>query len=264
MRIAGKGCRRVVRPEARQEVWMRGRGILVAAVCAVILATAAAAAQGFRLVGTKQGNLLVGSKGPDRLIGKGGGDLLKGRGGRDRLSGGKGRDLLNGGPGPDRLVAGPGNDGIKAADGRADLLIDGGGGSNVCVVDIPADLPVVRNCGKIRLPSVAPGSGGGGGGTGGGGGGTPDPNLLQVNSADGLVCIPLLGCAFTITGTGADAAVGTVTGGGDVTSVTGTALNDLVLGTWLATGTYNCTSGGTGWLQVAMGTKSTPQIPVEC
>ncbi len=239
---------------------MRGRGAAIAVICGVVLATVAvAAAQGSRLVGTKAGNLLVGSKGPDRLIGKGGGDLIKGLGGRDRLSGGKGRDLLNGGPGADRLVAGPGNDGIKAADGRADRLIDGGGGTNACVVDIPADLPVTRNCETLR---TLPGPAGGGDG---GGGGPVDPKLLEVTSAQGLTCLPLLGCLFTITGKGADSLVGTVTYGGAITSLVNTAVNGLVTGTWLATGTYTCSAtGGTGWIVVTMGTKSTPQIPVEC
>lgn len=237
---------------------MRPRGAAIAVICGVALLAGVASAGAFKLVGTKAGNLLVGSKGADRLIGKGGGDLIKGRGGRDRLSGGKGRDLLNGGPGADRLIAGPGNDGIKAADGRADRLIDGGGGRNVCVIDIPADLSVTRNCETIQ---TAPGPGGGGGG----GGGPIDPNALQVTSAQGLTCLPLLGCVFTITGKGADAVVGTVSYGGAITSLVNTAVNGLVTGTWVATGTYSCgATGGTGWLVVTMGTKSTPQIPVQC
>jgi Ca2+-binding RTX toxin-like protein len=237
---------------------MRPRGAAIAVICGAALLASVASAGAFKLVGTKAGNLLVGSKGADRLIGKGGGDLIKGRGGRDRLSGGKGRDLLNGGPGADRLIAGPGNDGIKAADGKADRLIDGGGGRNVCVIDIPADLSVTRNCETIQ---TGPGQGGGGDG----GGGAVDPNALQVTSAQGLTCLPVLGCLFTITGTGADAVVGTVSYGGAITSLVNTAVNGLVTGTWVATGTYSCaTTGGTGWLVVTMGSKSTPQIPVQC
>jgi RTX calcium-binding nonapeptide repeat (4 copies) len=245
----------------RQEVSMHARGVAIAVICAVTLVAGVATAQAFKLVGTKAGNLLVGSKGPDRLVGKGGGDLIKGRGGNDRLSGGKARDLLNGGPGADRLIAGPGNDGIKAADGRRDRLIDGGRGTNVCVVDIPADLPVVRNCATLRIPST---SGGGGGGGGGEGGGPTDPKMLQVTSAQGLTCVPILGCLFTITGSGTDALVGTVTAGGAISLLAGTATNGVVTGTWVATGTYNCAPGATGWLVVTMGTKSTPQIPVQC
>jgi Ca2+-binding RTX toxin-like protein len=240
---------------------MRARGAAIVVICIGVLTAGVAGAHAFKLIGTKAGNLLVGTKGPDRLVGKGGGDLIKGRGGRDRLSGGTGRDLLNGGPGADRLVAGPGNDGIKAADGRADRLVDGSGGTNVCVIDIPADLPVLRNCGTIRI-SPAPG---GGGGVEGGGGGTIDPTMLRVTSAQGLVCLlPPVGCLFTITGDGTDELVGTVTAGGDITLLTGAALNGVVTGTWVATGTYNCAAGATGWLVVTMGGKSTPQIPVQC
>lgn len=40
---------------------------------------------------------------------------------------------------------------------------------------------------------------------------------------------------------------------------------DLIKGTWVATGTYSCSAvDGTGWLVVTIGTKSTPQIPVQC
>jgi Ca2+-binding RTX toxin-like protein len=239
---------------------MGARGTSIAAIGAAVLIAGVAVAQGTTLVGTKAGNLIIGSKGADRLVGKGGGDLLKGLGGNDRLSGGRGRDLLTGGAGADRLNAGPTRDGIKAADGRRDRLINGGPGNNVCVIDIPADLPVTRNCGTIRTD---PTSGGGAGG-GGGGGGPADPNLLEVTSAQGLTCLPLLGCLFTVTGKGADALVGTVAYGGALSSVTATAVNDVVLATWLATGTYSCSAPGMGWIVVTMGSKSTPQIPVQC
>jgi Ca2+-binding RTX toxin-like protein len=237
---------------------MGARAMGIAAISAAALVAGAAVAQGTTVVGTKAGNLIVGTKGADRLVGKGGGDLLKGLGGNDRLSGGKGRDLLTGGKGADRLIAGPARDGIKAADGKADRLVNGGPGRNVCVIDIPADLPVTRNCGTIKTDPTP------GGGGGGGGGGPANPNLLPVNSAEGLTCIPLLGCAFAITGSGADALVGTISSGGAVSSVVGTAVNDVVLGTWGAAGFYSCSGAGMGWLQVAMGTNSTPQIPVQC
>ena len=42
-------------------------------------------------------------------------------------------------------------------------------------------------------------------------------------------------------------------------------MNGVVTGTWVATGTYSCSAvDGTGWLVVTIGTKSTPQIPVQC
>jgi Ca2+-binding RTX toxin-like protein len=241
---------------------MRG-GRLGAAltICAVALAVAATVAPAATLLGTKAGNLIVGTKGPDRLIGRSGSDLLKGRAGGDLLRGGADRDGLVGGPGADRILGGPGNDVIKATDGRADRRVNGGGGTNTCVVDIPADLPVTVNCGNIHAaPAPTPGGGGGNGGGGSGGG---DPNLLNVTSAQGLTCLPLgLGCVFTITGDGADALLGNVTPGGAVTSVTNAAVNGVVTGTWLATGTYTCT--GDGYLVVHIGSKSSPQIPVSC
>jgi hypothetical protein len=37
------------------------------------------------------------------------------------------------------------------------------------------------------------------------------------------------------------------------------------LGTWLATGTFNCAAtGGMGWLLITMGAESSHQIPVDC
>ena len=236
---------------------MRGRRFgTVFVVCAVLLGVGAAGAAGLSLVGTKAGNLLAGTKGSDRLSGKAGNDLLKGKTGNDLLRGGKGRDLLIGGRGVDRILGGPGNDFVRAADGRADRRIDGGRGTNTCVVDIPADLPSTVNCGKIQAgPSPS----------GGGGGGQGNPDLLEVTTAQGLTCLPLgLGCVFTITGTGADSLVGNVTSGGAVSSVVNVAVNAVVTGTWLATGTYTCSGSGTAYLVVHIGTKSSPQIPVAC
>jgi hypothetical protein len=57
--------------EVRQEVSMHARGVAIAVICAVTLVAGVAAAQAFKLVGTKAGNLLVGSKGADRLAGRG-------------------------------------------------------------------------------------------------------------------------------------------------------------------------------------------------
>jgi Ca2+-binding RTX toxin-like protein len=112
-----------------------------------------------------------------------------GKAGNDLLKGGRGRDLLVGGRGTDRMSGGPGNDVIRAADGRADRLVNGGGGVNSCAVDIPVDLPSTVNCGTIQAgPQSA----------GGGGGGQGNPDLLEVTSAQGLTCLPLgLGCVFT-------------------------------------------------------------------
>ncbi len=92
------------------------------------------------------------------------------------------------------MAGGPGNDVIKASDGRADRLVNGGGGANTCILDIPADLAVAVNCGSLQAGS-APGGGGGGGGSGGGGGGGGgggnNSKFLNVTSAQGLTCLPL-------------------------------------------------------------------------
>jgi Ca2+-binding RTX toxin-like protein len=231
-------------------------------VAVMALAMALTAATGISaaasLVGTKANELLAGTHGPDRLKGRGGDDLLKGKAGNDLLVGGPGRDTLVGGPGVDRIIGGPGDDVVRAADGRADR-INGGGGTNTCVIDIPVDLSSTVNCGTLQAGPV-PVVGGGGGGGGGAGADT-----LQVTSAQGLTCLGPLGCVFTITGKGADSLIGNVTAGGAVTSLANVAVNPAVTGTWLATGTFNCDAqGGDGYLVVQIGTKSTPQIPVKC
>jgi Ca2+-binding RTX toxin-like protein len=234
--------------------WRASVSLLTVALALIIGASSVSAAA---LLGTKAPNRLVGTKAADRLAGRAGGDLLKGRAGNDSLRGGRGRDLLVGGPGADRIAGGQATDLLKAADGRADRAVNGGGGVNRCVIDIPLDLGVTRNCGTIRQ-----GSGGGGPHGGGGGGGA---STLQVSSAQGLVCLPVLGCPFTITGSGGDATVGSVTGGGAVAAVLGVAVNVLPTGSWVATGTYMCSvSGGPGYLVVTIGSKITPQIPVDC
>src|SRR5215217_1537101 len=239
---------------------MRGARIGIALLVCLAMGAAGSSAFGVTLVGNKIGNLLVGTKGNDRLLGKGGGDLLKGKAGPDLLIGGRGRDGVVGGPGRDRIIGGRGNDVIRATDGRADRQINGGPGANTCVVDIPADLPVTSNCGTLRAGSP-PGGGGGGAGVGGGG---PAGSGLTVTTAQGLLCLPLTGCLFTITGRGADALVGSVSYGGAVTSVANVAVNAAVTGTWLATGVYSCSGSGDGWLIVTIGSKSTPPIPVNC
>jgi Ca2+-binding RTX toxin-like protein len=218
------------------------------------MAVAVVGASASTLVGTKAADLLVGTRGSDKLNGKAGNDTLKGKAGDDVLKGGRGGDTLVGGPGADRIFGGPGNDVIRASDGRADRLVDGGGGVNTCIVDIPADLSATVDCGSIQAGS-AQGDGGGGNGA----------DLLNVTSAQGLTCLAVgLGCLFTITGDGADALVGNVTATGAVTSVSNAAVNGVVTGTWLATGTYQCAGSGDGFLVVHIGSKSTPQIPVTC
>lgn len=219
------------------------------------------------LRGTKGGERIVGTKGADTIRGKGGNDRIKGWSGRDNLAGGSGRDKVKGGRGRDKvkggrgrdkvvgqrgadsIAGGAGNDVIKAADGRRDRAINGGGGVNRCVIDVELELSIVRNCGSI---AATPG-GGSGPGPGAGAG-------LRVLGADGVLCdTPLPLCVFTLSGDGADAPLGTVTGGGGVTALGGSV---SITGTeWTAAGLYGCTSDG--FLRVTIGSESV-DVPVDC
>jgi Ca2+-binding RTX toxin-like protein len=82
---------------------------------------------------------LNGGNGNDTLIGGNSNDLLNGGAGNDNLNGGNGNDtllgganddLLTGGPGLDSMKGEDGNDTLNAADGLADLLVDGGLGTD--------------------------------------------------------------------------------------------------------------------------------------
>ena len=151
--------------------------VAITALVVVAVALIGGSAEARKLTGSNQGERIVGSQGADRLNGKGGGDRHRG---------------------------GPGADLVKAADGRTDRVVNGGSGVDRCVVDGVAELAIARNCEKVN---VAPLTGGGGG---------PATGLV-VRSVDGLLCdTPLPVGAFTISGDGAEAPVGTATGGGGV------------------------------------------------
>ena len=227
-----------------------GRVLLIAAaaVLSISLMAGGSAALAKTISGSKRGESLAGTKGADKLKGKGGNDRLKGKGGNDLLNGGKGRDTVVGGPGTDKLLGGPGNDLLKAADGRRDRAINGGAGTNTCVIDTTLELASVRGCSTIRSGSL--------------GGGPPGPGEgLRVLSATGLAgCTsPVPSCVFTIAGDGADATVGTVTGVGGVQAAGGSV---TISGSdWTAAGVYGCTSDGA--LRVTIGSEST-DVPVDC
>ena len=221
--------------------------LLTAVTVAFGLVAAADSSSGKTLRGTKRGEKLVGTKRADKITGRTGNDKLNGRGGNDRLSGGAGRDRVNGGSGADRMGGGSGNDVIKAADGRRDKAINGGAGTNRCVIDTSLELSIARRCSSI----VAGKKGGGGAGTGAG---------LIVSTAEGLICPSQLPtCVFEITGNGADALLGTVSGGGGVTAVGGSVTTNGPQ--WTAAGTYGCTSDG--FLRVTIGSEFV-DVPVGC
>jgi hypothetical protein len=167
--------------------------------------------------------------------------------------GGRGRDRLHGGKGRDRLSGGAGNDVLNSVDKRKDALVSGGGGRNKCRIDA-ADLSVVRGCGTI----ITVPSGGAGTGTGPGGGGSGAG--LQITSATGLQCASALPtCSYTLAGTGAKSQVGTIGGGGGVTTVGGSAAPQDE--NWDGAGLYGCSADG--YLRVTIGA-DVLDIPVDC
>jgi hypothetical protein len=220
--------------------------MFVVAGLTVALAAAGGPAMAKKFNGSKRGEKIVGTKGADKIKGKGGNDKIKGRGGKDALNGGKGRDKVVGGAGADRHLGGPGPDVLKAADNKRDKAINGGPGKDRCIVDTALELSVVRGCETV----VA----------GGGSGSAAPPGSLQVTSSTGLVCgstAPT--CLFTLSGTGADGLVGTVTGSGGVTGLGGSA---VVTGEdWSAAGLYGCTADG--GLTVTIGAESVT-VPIDC
>jgi Ca2+-binding RTX toxin-like protein len=117
-----------------------------------------------RIVGTAKADVITSGAGNDRINGRGGRDRLSGgRGndrlaggsGRDRLSGGRGNDRLAGGSGRDRLSGGRGADRLNTVDGRADRVVMGGPGTDICRVD-PADQTRVRGCEIVKI--IQPGA----------------------------------------------------------------------------------------------------------
>lgn len=231
----------------------RAPALLVGLVIVLSLAVAVGSSSAAKLRGTQRGERIVGTKGADRINGKSGNDKIKGMKGKDKLNGGKGRDTVVGGGGVDKMAGGAGKDVIKAADGRRDKAINGGPGKNRCVIDTELELSIARNCSSIV--SGAGGDGGGGGGPG------PGPGEgLRVLAADGVVCASALPtCVFTLTGDGADALLGTVTGGGGVLAV---GANVTITGSdWTAAGLYGCTADG--FLRVTIGSEFV-DVPVDC
>jgi hypothetical protein len=220
---------------------------LLAALALLLLAVAVGTSPAKTLRGTPRGERLVGTAGADKITGMAGNDKIKGMGGNDKLIGGKGRDTIVGGKGADKMIGGPGNDVINAADGRRDKVINGGPGNNRCVIDTTLELSIARHCSSIKGAAGAVSGGGPGAG-------------LRVLSAEGLTCASQLPvCPFTISGDGADATVGTVTGGGGVTGVGGGVTPSG--SDWTAGGVYGCTADG--FLRVTIGSKSV-DIPVDC
>lgn len=160
--------------------------------------------------------------------------------------------------------------------------MDGGTGRNRCRIDA-VDLPISHGCGSLAVrPGGSGGTGNGtvggpgGNGTGTGGPGGPGGSGgsgggLALDSASGLQCASQQPtCAFTMSGRGADALTGTVTGGGGVTGVGGAVSvsqnnSDPSAqpqnAAWTVGGTYGCTKDG--FLRVTIGSELV-DVPVDC
>jgi Ca2+-binding RTX toxin-like protein len=245
---------------------MAATAALVAVLAASVLAEArvySGTSKANRVSGSKKSDTIRlrgghdrarGRAGADRIFGAAGNDRIRGDGGNDRLWGGKGRDRLHGGKGRDRLAGGAGNDILNSADKRKDRLVSGGGGKNTCRIDA-VDLSVVRGCAKI----VTVPSGGSGPGSGPPGGGNSAAGL-QLTTASGLQCeSELPTCNYTLAGTGAESAFGTISGGGGVTTVGGSLAPQG--DSWDAAGLYGCTADG--YLRVTIGSEQL-DVPVDC
>lgn len=234
--------------------------LAIAACAAFSGASMVAVADAKNVNGTKKADKLKGSKKADMINGRGGNDKIKGRKGADKLKGGAGKDKIN------------------AVDKAKDKKISGGPGKDVCKID-EADRKAVSGCEKVKVKGSSGGAGGGaggngsggngaggnGGGSGGGGGGAGgagETGPLTAQPSEPLVCAPaaLPTCTFTLSGTGADALAGAITGGGGVTPAVGAAV--AVEGEdWTAAGTYSCTSDG--FLRVTIGSEIV-DVPVTC
>jgi hypothetical protein len=83
---------------------------------------------------------------------------------------------------------------------------------------------------------------------------------LTLGSATGLQCgSQLPTCNYRVSGSGADSLLGTVSGGGGVTTLGGSLTTSGE--DWSALGLYGCTADG--YLRVTIGSKSL-DVPVDC
>ncbi|HEX3326501.1 MAG TPA: calcium-binding protein [Actinomycetota bacterium] len=133
-------------------------GFVVVSVLVALLAAPTEASAMNTILGTGGDDVIVGTAARDRIAARGGDDRVNGRQRADLLIGSKGRDRITGAEGRDRLVGGSGADHLNAVDGKADRVVNGGRGRDVCVID-RADRPALKNCERVRVRS---GTGGGG------------------------------------------------------------------------------------------------------
>ena len=204
------------------------------AMIAVLATSMIAEARVF--TGSGKANRVKGTKKADTIRLRSGNDSANGRGGGDRIFGGAGRDAargrgrrqaarwrrgdrLHGGKGRDRLSGGGGNDTLNSVDKRKDALVSGGAGKNTCRID-SVDLSVVRGCADRHGPRAAarvrydP--------AGQDSAGRQQRRRSNAGSATGLQCgSQLPTCNYQLSGSEADSVLGTVSGGGGVTTLGG-------------------------------------------
>jgi hypothetical protein len=81
-------------------------------------------------IGTNAAETINGTAGADVILGLGGNDRIDGKGGTDVICGGDGNDTLIGGTGVDKIDGARGNDTIFSRDGRRELTLKGGTGTD--------------------------------------------------------------------------------------------------------------------------------------
>jgi len=91
------------------------------------------------LRGSFEPDVIIGGPGNDVLDGQSADDVMDGGPGNDTLTAGDGDDHLIGGPGADSFVANFGDDVIVALDLEADMLINGGPGTDTAYYDQALD-----------------------------------------------------------------------------------------------------------------------------
>jgi extracellular elastinolytic metalloproteinase len=81
-------------------------------------------------VGSNAAQTINGTRGADVIVGLGGNDRIDGRGGQDVICGGDGSDTLVGGGGVDKLDGGNQADRLYSRDGRREVTLRGGAGTD--------------------------------------------------------------------------------------------------------------------------------------
>jgi Ca2+-binding RTX toxin-like protein len=91
------------------------------------------------LRGSVQNDVIDGGAGSDEIEGNFGNDQITAGAGDDDVNGGSDEDVIDLGPGADSLIAGSENDVVYAADGEADVSLNGGGHFDTLEYDCAID-----------------------------------------------------------------------------------------------------------------------------